>query len=194
MTRRPVLAVDVDECLFPFLERYARWLPSVGRPSFRIEDMTGFGVASLLGMGRVEAREFEMRFVIEASLDVPPMPGAQEAVDHLAQRFELHAVTARVEDPAGPATRAWLDAWFPGAFADAHLLSDTVESPARPKGGVCADLGAVALADDSPGNLQTLAGTGTSGVLLEVWPWTLADGDWFHAPDWDDAVGHLCGP
>jgi 5'(3')-deoxyribonucleotidase len=192
MPERPVLALDVDECLFPFLEYYAHWLPTVGQPTFTLDQMQGFGVSSLLGMEPDEGKLFEMRFLCEASLDVPPMDGSVEAVTTLSQHFELHAVTARIEDLAGDATRAWLHRWFPDVFTGAHLLWATLDSDHTPKGEICTRINAAALVDDSPSNLASLAGTDTSGVLLGQWPWTQSlTGDWFHALDWPTAVDHL---
>jgi 5'(3')-deoxyribonucleotidase len=182
---RRVVAVDVDECLFDFLGAYAQWRADEGLVSFRVEHMTGYGVATLLGQSRDEARADEMRFLRERSAELAPMPGAIEAVEALATSAELHVVTARCDELSREVTEEWVARWFGDAFAGVHMKS--LSAPGRTKGDVCAEISADVLIDDSPANLATLAGT--RGILLGHWPWTFSlQGDWVHAPDWDRAI------
>lgn len=183
-----MIAVDVDECLFAFLDWYAQWRTAQGMVSFQVSEMTGYGVRTLLGQTVEEARADEMRFLREAAGDLPAMPGAVDAVAALAEVAELHIVTARIAELVRDATVDWLLDTFGDVFAGIHLKS--LHAPGRTKTEVCDEIGAVALVDDSPANLATL--TGPRGVLLGSWPWTTSvTGDWVHAADWDDALTHL---
>ena len=189
-TVTPVIALDVDECLFAFLDHYAEWRSGEGLVSFRVSDMAGYGVSALLGQSRDEAWADEGRFLREASPGLPAMTGAVAAVAQLAEVAELHIVTARISELAGEATREWLDATFGDVFAGVHLKS--LEDLTRTKGEICAEIGADVLVDDSPANLATLSAT--RGLLLGSWPWTASvTGPWVHAADWDEALPHLTG-
>ena len=191
---KPVLAVDVDECLVAFLDGYAAWLAGTGRETFRVAALAGFGAAAHLGLDPRAGKALEMEFLAAVGVEITPMPGAVTAIAALAERYELHAVTARVASIAGDATRACLEHHFGDAFAGVHLQQRDLDCAPTPKGEICARLGAVALIDDSPANLATLTDP-SAGVLHGEWPWTRSvHGPWPHTVAWDAAVAPLgCG-
>jgi 5'(3')-deoxyribonucleotidase len=87
----------------------------------------------------------------DLSLQMPPMPGALEAIERLASTHELYIVTART-DPEAELARAWIEEC--GMYVDGFV--HTVRGS---KAAACLDLNVAVHLDDNPGVLADLGET-----------------------------------
>jgi hypothetical protein len=161
-----VLAVDVDEVLFPFTASFLRWRIEHGLSRYRVEELDRYDLSIVCGASVIDE---SVAFLDDSSsLLVAPLPGAVEAIEELANHWSLVAVTNRFGQNQGPATEAWLRKWVPAVRSVAYCSSAPGDTT-TPKWELCARLGASWLVDDVPGNLRGLIGT--RGLLFGEYRW-----------------------
>lgn len=170
--QKPVLALDLDELLFPFVENFATFVNVKNGTSYAVEDFVTY--------------EFEDTF--ETTMDViicwvdeflrqhdptsTPVDGAVEAIRSLQSRFTLFVITAR-DDAHEEHTLAWLHNHFPDMFD--KLMFCNLYPPgrvdSRTKAELCDEIDAIGLVDDSIDYVSAVAATGRKGILFGDYPW-----------------------
>jgi hypothetical protein len=149
---------DVDEVLFPFVDRLRDWLAAAGvRAAAAMPAPARYDFAGEWGLGDIEWVEWCHQAADDGLFVTgPPLPGARAGWAALrAAGHRLHVVTARAFGSApAAATETWLSAW---GF-DADSLHVTAA-----KHLVACDI----FIDDSPAMIAQLTGHGHRAVIAD---------------------------
>lgn len=166
-----MIAVDVDEVLFPFMEHFNLHDNAVHGGALTPQDFPTYRFQHDLNISLEEALARVYSFNGADHEHIKSIDEAQTAIDDLAVRFDLVVITARhpqFEDN----TRKWIDRNFTGKFSNVvHIGYAEVMKNPRTKVEVCQEMGAMALIDDSPGHVSECAAKGIDGVLFGNYPW-----------------------
>lgn len=173
---KPLLAVDFDDVLFPFMERLVPHYNEKYGANFHIDDYHTFDFWEVWGNSPVECWHYVDDFFDQPHSGIEPLPGSVEGVDALHSCYELAIVTAR-DESLRSYTEAWLNEIFPERFSHVHLCSSYSPDPQarRTKLQVVEELGAVALIDDSLKNVTAVAATGRRGLLFGEYAWNRSE-------------------
>lgn len=168
---KEVVAVDVDEVLFPYVESFVGYHNEIHGTNLAPEDFFTYEFEHVLGLtvGETIRRVHDVHDLGFDTQD--PIEGAWTALDELSKRFNLFVITAR--NPGFEVTtRDWLHKNFPGIFQDVILTGhpQDIEKP-RSKFEICTEIGAVALIDDSFRHVAECAGTKVVGILFGDYAW-----------------------
>lgn len=186
----PVVALDMDEVLYPFAAGYARWLRARGLPTYEPWACEPVDAAVMAGVPFEVALLQQAEFASsEYGLSLEPVPGAARALYELGRVADVHIVTARTRPAFEDATRAWLDTHLPNLVQDVHFLHETFTVAGPTKAEVCRAIGARVMVDDTASHLRLLGTAGIVPVLFGSSPWSAAyrlELAW--APDWPTAA------
>jgi 5'(3')-deoxyribonucleotidase len=192
---KEVLAVDIDEVLFPFMPEFVKFHNQEYGTQLTAGDFYCYDFDAVLGLPTLEVTNRIVDFIQRDWLHVPPIEAAEESIIRLADRFDLAVVTAR-ERLSEKATRVWLDNYFIDLIGSHNFLGHygaSIEKP-RTKVSVCKELGAVALIDDSIRHTSECPREGVEGVLFGDYAWnqapSLPDGV-TRCEDWEKTVVHF---
>jgi 5'(3')-deoxyribonucleotidase len=193
---REVIAVDVDEVLFPFVPEFIEYDNQRFGSGIRIEDFKTYQFENVLNIAIEEAVERVYDFNASNHEHISPLERAREAISELNEEFELTVVTAR-HPKFESNTLEWLDTHLQGFFSDVvHIgYAPVMEKPLK-KVDVCKDLGAIALIDDSVGHVSECAEQGIQGVLFGCYPWNQAESlppGVVRCLHWPDVVEYFLG-
>lgn len=172
---KEVIAVDVDEVLFPFVANFLEHDKAIHGGDTEPKHFTTYEFKDVLGIELDEAVARCYDFCATDHSHIEPIDQAKDAIIRLSQDYELAIVTAR--HPQFEANTArWLDQYLDGFFSSTvhigHAL--VVENPKK-KIDICSDLGAIALIDDSLSHVTECAEAGVEGILFGDYPWNQAD-------------------
>jgi len=172
---KPVLAVDYDEVCVGYVDAFARYCNEKRGTAVSRDDFHSYQFWLVEGC-RLRTREEAIDCVYDFHSSkhfeqMQPIAGAYEALRQLSTKYELHVVTSRqasIED----ATRAHAALLFPGVFTAIHIGNHYGKSGAkRSKPQMCADIGAVALIDDSMDYAKQCAAAGIRTFLFGAYAW-----------------------
>ena len=113
LTSKPRLAIDMDEVMADSHQTLANWQVENHGYSFTNDQLTGGSLRSLISPAHAKAMDL---FLHEGEVfgHFPVMPGAQDAIKKLTERFDVFIVTAAMEYPASCTFKfAWLAEHFP---------------------------------------------------------------------------------
>jgi len=173
--RLPVLAFDFDEVCVGYLPAFVEFNNAVHGTRLTLDDFQSYlfhEVKECELASAADATERVYEFHSSANFDnIRPLPGALEALRELARHLELHVVTSRQTDIEAQ-TRACAAAFFPGCFAALHFGNHFGKGGAKiSKPQMCADIGAVALIDDSLSYAAQCAAAGLPVFLFGEYGW-----------------------
>lgn len=173
---KKIIAVDIDEVLFPFTEEFIRSYNSKHGTKIEISQFTSYDFDGILGLPVPEKVKIVFDFIYETKdMEILPTQGAINAIEKLSESFELVVVTAR--DPRFERlTTDWLEEHFPGHFRGIEMVgyAPIMDKPVT-KAEVCSNLGAVALVDDSISHLSGIIEHGIDGILFGNYPWNQSE-------------------
>jgi 5'(3')-deoxyribonucleotidase len=169
---KPVIAVDIDEVLFPNVKVLLPYFNKVSGTDVKAEQMKSYFIEDLTG----ESTESVLK-KIEAHVkgsdydDTETVEKAIESIKLLRQNYDLIVVTSRQVFWRGY-TEKFLQKHFAGVFKDLHY-THTLEAPdsSRPKFEICKEIGAKYLIDDHLSNVTTCAENGIKAILFGDYPW-----------------------
>lgn len=173
---REIIAVDVDEVLFPFVEEFIKFDNAIYGGDFTVQDFLTYAFENVLNAGTdKEAMRRVYDFNGSDHTDITPLEQTYDALATLSERFDLAIVTAR-HPQFESQTKSWLERHLDGFFFSlSHIgYAPVVEKPVK-KVEVCRDLGAIALIDDSLGHVSECAEDGMEGILFGDYPWNQAN-------------------
>ncbi len=189
---KPVLAVDVDDVLFPLAPLLVEYNNKHHGSQLTTASFTSYVIEDTMG---VSVDEFKKRMHHFGDLGTftsgDPVEQSTKAISVLAQHFDLVVITSRW--PAWEhETIEWLQRHFPDAFGQIHFTShETVDGRAKGKSVICKEIGASILIDDSLDNLVSCAEVGVRGILFGDYAWNQADvlpGNIQRVKDWNEAL------
>jgi 5'(3')-deoxyribonucleotidase len=169
---KKVLAVDIDEVLFPFTPTFLAYHNAAYQTQLTLAHKQSDFLEHITG-----ETEDQMCAKIDAYLKTPfyahagPLPDAVGAIRRLSKSWRLVIITARTPNYRG-STELFIERHFPGMFSGIFYSCDAHDpKKITPKHSLCQQVGAYALVDDSLRNLQTVADVGVHGVLFGNYPW-----------------------
>ncbi len=189
-----VLAVDLDDVLFPFNELLCEFNRVNYGTRLRHEDIFTFDMQRVWGLSDAECRRrmAELR-ASPIFAEAYPLAGAREALIELTKegpyRTEVHVVTSRSEDYR-ELTEAWLKFRFDGMIAGLHLTNQFhgERYDKTTKSRICMKIGASLSIDDCMDHVHDITQLGIP-VLVFDRPWNRHENlpdrafrvhSWFH--------------
>ena len=169
---KPLIAIDIDEVLFGFTERFVAFHNRQYQTEFALHQITSTSFHTVIGgTASDDARKVGEFQLEEGNLDGEPVPRAIEVLGRLKADYELVVVTAR-HSVIERQTRSWLERTFPKTFSDIHFANYWDENrPRRTKGEVCRELGAQIIVDDQPDYIKDCLDHDVKGILFGDYPW-----------------------
>ena len=172
---KPILALDMDDLLFPFITEFSRTINETHGTSFQLEDYVMFDYWEVWGCTREEAFDRVARVQLQFLNVVEnhaPIDGSQAGVAELAEHFRLFVVTSR-PDEYREHTHIWLKHHFPDVIEDVVLCNSYALDgrEVHPKVDVVESLDAVGLVDDSLAHIRDVANTGRRALLFGDYAW-----------------------
>lgn len=172
---RPVIAVDIDDVLFPFVSGIAEYHNDLKGTNLSPKDFTSYNFAEVWGGSESEANDIVDGFVRAENLYLQPVEGAKEALIRLNHDYNVVLVTAR-NQAFEAATVAWLRRHLPELFQHVVFAGNQYDGrPHRAKGVICNELNAQLLIDDHPRNIASAVECGVDGVLFGTHAWSVLD-------------------
>lgn len=191
--KKPTLAIDFDEVLFPLsLELMNRHNEQHGT-SFTTNDYVTYVPSEVWGHTSLESVAKVYAFLkSEDHINVPPLAEAADALEDLQRKYELLVVTSR-DRQLRQQTEAWLLLYFPGVFSDVvHAGNPHTGLGFQTKVEICQQSNVVCLIDDSLDYAHECSGAGIPVILFGRYPWnessTLPSGV-LRAESWADISG-----
>lgn len=174
---KEVVAVDVDEVLFPFVQEFCVWHNQEYGTSFLAGDFHSYEFSHVLGLSVPETVNRVHAFLDQEDShdDVSPIGQSVDGVHKLSERFSIVPVTAR-HPKFREVTERYLDEYFGGVFRAAILVGHTATVDVlRTKAEVCLGLGARGLIDDSIDHVTSCVEQNLDGVLFGNYAWNRSD-------------------
>ena len=172
---KPVIAVDIDDVLFPFVHGITDYHNTLKGANLTVDDFFSYDFAEVWGVSAEETEEIVSGFLRADQLHLQPVDGAASALARLAGDFDIVLVTAR-NQVFEAETAAWLRRHLPDLFQHVVFAGNPHDGrPYRPKGVICRELGARYLIDDYPANLLSAAECGVKGILFGSKRWSVLD-------------------
>ena len=185
-----VIAIDIDEVLFPLKENFYRYINQRFNTSYDWRN-PHYELAIELGKPYGERVEIYFDFLkTETFRDAPPIPGSVPGIEKLARLEDLYAVTSR-QDVLREDTERFLKKYFPGRFSglemgNHHNLAGEEETT---KMEMCRKIGARLLIEDQL--KYAIEVSRAIHVILFSQPWNLESfkrKNIFYAQNWDSVV------
>ena len=174
-TKKPVLAVDVDDTIAHLMLSLDNFYNSTYEPPhFTVDDYYTLEFNKVWNCTRDECDvKVEAYYLSEQfKTGINPIATAKERLMELREHFELHVVTARPHH-IREHTIAWVKEHF-GAdmFTDYHFGNlYGLEGVRKRKSQMCAEIGAVCLVDDSAGYAIDCAEHKVHVILFGDYAW-----------------------
>lgn len=169
---KPLIAIDIDDVLFGFNERFLAFHNRRYQTDFALHHITSAAFHTVFGGTPDDDLRKIGEFQREAgSLEGKPVPLAIEVLRRLKVDHDLVIITAR-QSNIEQRTRSWLERTFPQIFTDIHFANYWDQSrPRRSKGEICRDLGVQVIVDDQPKYIEDCLKVGVKGVLFGDFSW-----------------------
>lgn len=173
---KPIVAVDIDEVLFPFLREFSAHHNQKYGTKLSQEDFWTYKFEEVMGVPIDEVLERIFRYHDVDYLGVEPIADASHAMSRLAKKYDIAILTAR-NAKVRVKTEAWLHRYFGELdFHSITMIGYKEDKDWQPttKAEVCVDIGAQALVDDSLSHLEDAVKHGVDGILFGNYPWNQA--------------------
>jgi 5'(3')-deoxyribonucleotidase len=172
---KEVLALDVDEVVFPLVSHYLVQHNENYGTAFSADDLTTYRLEDVLSLPVDEMIKRIYEFHDADHTHIDPLENTQEGINRLRERFDINIVTAR-HSRFYHQTEKWLRDKIGDFFGSIHMIGygPVVEKPIT-KSEVCLSIGAIALVDDNLEHLTDLPKYGKEGVLFGDYRWNQAD-------------------
>ncbi|GAC1386465.1 MAG: hypothetical protein NVS1B7_4780 [Candidatus Saccharimonadales bacterium] len=192
---KEVIAVDVDEVLFPFLDEFITYHDNKYGSRLHKDLFYTYDFDQPLGLPQAETtkRVYEFLDYID-EIPVDPLETACSSIAKLATKYDLAIVTAR-HSQFERLTANWLSEHFPAIFKQVRAIgyAAIIEQPLT-KAAVCQELKAIALIDDSITHVTQCADAGIEGILFGDYPWNripIVKPGVFKCENWNKVVEHF---
>jgi len=193
---KPIIAVDIDDVLFPMVADLIKYVDREHAVKLTPEDFKSYMLEDIWPAGTAEGEIVFENYKQQITTEVAPVKGATSALGKLSAKYEVIIMTSR-DVKVEPITRQWLDRHFPEIFSQIHLLGNRKDSVTwRTKAEVCQEIGVSYLIDDSLKHLVLASEVGVKGLLFGDFSWNQGDlpkgvvrvKDWQEVLDYFDAA------
>lgn len=171
-----VIAVDIDEVLFPFVANLLLWHNQEYGTNLVFEDFFSYNFPQVWGGTRDEAiHKVKLFNKTKVLLSGAPINGAVEAIERLAKDHQLEIVTSRRHSEM-EVSQQWVNHYFPNFFDNIHTGNHYEPGAIGiPKPVMCKQIGAEVLIDDSLDYAKECAKEGVKVFLFGNYPWNQAE-------------------
>ncbi len=171
MSQKPIVAIDCDDVLFPFISNFIEYNTRHHETYVPIEHFNTFRLHDVYNLSLDEASRRVEQFLLNADIEqFQPLPGAQETVSCLKEKYNLVVVTARLST-LERVTIQYLDRYFPDAFSGIYLGNHFGEGTTRSKIEICREVNAKILIDDQPGYVLECYSNGMGAIIFGEYQW-----------------------
>lgn len=170
--RKPVIAVDVDEVLSPYIDGLIHWHNREYGTALQVNDFHTYEFHKVWGGSRDEAIAKGTAY-FENRGPVQPMAEANSVLTRLQQHYEFIVVTSRPLEHK-PQTEEWIQQHFPKIFNTIVVCNHWTlnnSGPVIKKSAACVTHGAHYLIDDMPHYAADAAAAGIKALLFGNYPW-----------------------
>jgi uncharacterized HAD superfamily protein len=169
---KPVIAVDIDEVLFPLAPTFLNYYNEQSGTSITLDDMTSYYLHEVTGEPRdVELAKLEAYIDTEHHINSLPIDGALEAIKKLHARYSLIVVTSRAPF-FGEHTKNFLEKHFTGLYDGFYNVHRSdIEHKDISKAQICKEISAIALIDDHLNYVLDAAKHGVECLLFGDYAW-----------------------
>jgi 5'(3')-deoxyribonucleotidase len=168
MTRK-LIAVDVDEVLFPFLTHMNDYVNGLWGTHFKIEDYKSYIFEEVWGGEKRDVDRLIDRFGKTGKYySILPLEGAQEGIERLSRENDLIVVTNRPVKIKAETERQF-EQFFPGRFKKVFCLGgDRYDSVSPiPKFQICKREGAEIIIEDGLRNALECIKVGIGAFIFD---------------------------
>lgn len=174
MSKKPVIAVDIDDVLALSVDRFIEWSNSRFGTSLTFDQYVE-DWSELWGISQIETTERVNQMYREG------LPARYSRVDesvnvlnNLKPDYQLIVATAR-RSAEHMLTRDWIKKHYPAVFEDVHFAGIwdeiTEQSPKKTKARLCEQLGVDYLIDDQVKHCLGANSVGVKALLYGNYPW-----------------------
>lgn len=168
---KPVIAVDVDEVLFPLINNFTVWHNREYDTNLVPHMFTTYEFHDTLQLTIPETISRIRQYFGNDHALIQPVDGAQQTINRLSNAYKIVVVTARNPNFRN-VTEAYLETYFGSHISDLYMVGNKGDtSLVRSKAEVCKEIHAVALIDDSLKHVSACADIGMQGVLFGDYSW-----------------------
>lgn len=168
---KEVIATDIDEVLFPFVNEFLAWHNQEYGTSLMMENFQSYNFEDTLEVPVAETVHRVNTFLNIAHDPVLPLEQSQQGITALSKRYKLVAITAR-HPRFEHSTWRYIDKYYHDKIAELTLVGhrETVDT-VKKKVEICLNIGAMALIDDNIEHITPCPDMGVEGVLFGNYPW-----------------------
>ena len=168
---KKVLAVDIDDVIFPFVPELAKYHNQNFNTEYDIDSFHTYIFNEVWGGSTEEGHAKIMNFFTSDFRNVEPIKGSYDALLNIKDRYDLYIVTSRDEE-LRPITEPWINARFPGVFKNLILCGNPYTGNGyRTKSQICRDIEAEYLIDDQIKYCQEFSNEGIASILFGAYKW-----------------------
>ena len=165
--KKPVVAVDIDEVLTPFLEAFIRFHNREYHTDLKVGDFKSYIFGHTLKVPEPEAVKRVLQFYKSHDFrSNRPFIDAPAALKQLGEHYRLIIITSR-HPMSQEQTLAWLEDHFPQTFGAVHFSTHLyLDQPLVTKTDICKQEGVEVLIDDNFDFAREAAGAGIRVLLF----------------------------
>lgn len=169
---RGLIAVDIDEVLFPFVREFALHHNDKYQTTLTQDDFFSYHFDEVIGITLDEAVARVYRFLEVDRQTIEPLSDAKAGLHRISMHYDIAVLTAR-HPKFQVQTERWLKQHFPVDFHSITMIGyeRAAGVPPKTKAEVCVEIGAKILVDDSLKYVLDAARAGIRGVLFGDYPW-----------------------
>ena len=185
------IGIDLDDVLLDFNRALCVFHNKNYKTNLHIEDITQWELWNIWNCSRDEAIQRVLDFYHSPEHRAGlPVFGAQAAIAHLAQRYELFVITSK-PDFLEQYTKKWLCTHFGNNFAGLVFTND-FSNKKKLKSEICNELNISIFIDDAPTHIIDLHTSGKKVFVFDR-PWNQIDipSETTRVFSWDDIVNKL---
>jgi len=163
------IAIDIDEVVVKFIERYLEFAKSRGYKDVSYEDVFTYNLWEVLGIKKKLAFDLLEDYNLMGCFgNVDFIKGARKGVKFLINNYDVYFITSRSKD-ISKVTRDLIFDEF-GVLGDRVIFSGDALGGAKNKDEICRDLGIKIIIEDSEDESLGYAKNGLRVLLLDK-PW-----------------------
>ena len=176
---KPVIGIDIDDVLIDFNDAVLKFHNQNYGTHFKVKDIVEFAFEKLWNCTTEEVNARVTAFYNSPlHIQIKPVAGAVKAVEKLAKKYDLVAVSARPSNVL-VLTQKLLDLYFKGNLKKVILTNAfSLTGHKKTKAEVCQEINATVLIDDSLANALECSKQKISVILLRrLWNQEMTDED-----------------
>ena len=118
---KPVIAIDIDDTLAPFLTVFTEYYNEIYTPKIDLNEFISTEFTNVFGGSKDECSKIVYDFFESQHISkIKPYNNTFEILSRLLIDFDLHVVTARHHE-SEEFTRQWIDTYYPNIFTELHF-------------------------------------------------------------------------